>query len=347
MSNPSVDVVIPAYNASRFIAETIQSVFAQTYLPRKIIVVDDGSTDNTVEIIKSFESELIELISIENGGVSRARNIGIKASDADYIAFLDADDIWEPSKLEAQLRQLRRKPEAGVCYAGSQLIDDAGVEIENAIGVPYVRGQVFEDIVYYERPMYGSASSVIAARDILFQTNLFDETMQFSEDVDLWAHLASVTEFEYVSQPYVKIRVHSSSATRNKSWGKERKILLQHFYYLNKFANTHSIPSHMIKVHKNRIIRLFFNYPSKVMQILSFYRLLRHKSPHLANQMGYKNFSFFTFNIFWLIASEAFYRIATRAVPLKRIKLLFSEGTIFFSKSKKYSPDVEFMRKKR
>lgn len=344
---PSVDVVIPAYNASRFIAETIQSVLNQTYLPRKIIIVDDGSTDNTVEIIKSFKSELIELISVENSGVSRARNIGIKASKADYIAFLDADDIWEPGKLEAQLRQLRRKPEAGVCYAGSQLIDDAGADIENAIGVPYVCGQVFEDIVYYERPIYGSASSVVVERAILLQTNLFDETMQFSEDVDLWAHLALVTEFEYVSQPYVKIRIHSSSATRNKSWDKDLKILLQHFYYLNKFANTHSIPSHMIKVHKNRIIRLFFNYPSRLTQFLSFYRLLRHKSPYLANQMGYKAFPFFMLNIFWITAYEVFHRIRTRAVPFKRLKLFFSEGTIFFSKSKKYNPDVEFVRKKR
>ncbi len=344
---PSVDVVIPAYNASRFIEETIQSVLDQTHLPRKIIIIDDGSMDNTVEIVKSFKSDLIELTSVENGGVSRARNIGIKASEADYIAFCDADDIWEPGKLEAQLRQLRRKPDAGVCYAGSQLIDDAGVEIENAIGVPYVRGHVFEDIVYYERPIYGSASSVVVEREILLQTESFDEKMQFSEDVDLWAHLALVTEFEYVSQPYVKIRVHASSATRNKSWDKDLKILLQHFYYLNKFADTHPIPSHMIRVHKNRIIRLFFNYPSKVMQILSFYRLLRHKSPHLANQMGYRNFPFFMLNIFGIIAREAFCCIRTRAVPFKRLQLLISEGTIFFSKSKKYNPDVEFVRKKR
>lgn len=347
MSDPSIDVIIPAYNASRFIAETIQSVLAQTYLPRKIIIVDDGSTDKTVEIVKSFESELIELISVENSGVSRARNIGIKASEAEYIAFLDADDIWEAGKLEAQLRQLRRKPEAGVCYAGSQLIDNAGVEIENAIGVPYVRGQVFEDIVYYERPIYGSASSVVVKRDILLQTELYDETMQFSEDVDLWAQLSLLTEFEYVTQPYVKIRVHSLSVTRNKNWKKDLKILLQHFYYLNKFANRHSIPSHMIRVHKNRIIRLFFNYPLKLMKAFTFYRLLRHKSPYLANQMGYRNFPFFMLNIFWITACEAFYRIRTRAMTFKRLKLLLLEGTIFFSKSKKYNPDVAFIRKKR
>ena len=208
-------------------------------------------------------------------------------------------------------------------------------------------GQVFEDIVYYERPIYGSASSVVVKRDILLKTELFDETMQFSEDVDLWAHLALLTEFECVKQPYVKIRVHSTSSTRHKSWDIARKILLQHFYYLNKFANTHTLPSHMIKVHKNRIIRLFFNFPSKVMQILSFYRLLRHKSPHLANQMGYRNFPVFIFNIIWITTYEALYRLRKRAMLLERLKLLFSEGTIFFSKSKKYKPDVDFINKKR
>jgi glycosyltransferase involved in cell wall biosynthesis len=347
MPNLSIDVVIPAYNASRFIEETIRSLLAQTYLPRKIIIVDDGSTDNTVEIIKSFKSELIELISVENGGVSRARNIGIKASEAEYVSFLDADDIWEPSKLEAQLRQLKQKPEAGVCYAGSQLINDAGVEIKNTTGTPYVRGKVFEDIVFYERPIYGSASSVIVSRDILLQTDLFDETMQFSEDVDLWAHLALLTEFEYVTQPYVKIRVHSYSATRNKSWKKDLKIVLQHFYYLNKFANTYSIPRHMIRAHKNRIIRLFFNYPSKLTCIYTFYTSLKNKSPHLADQMGYKTFPFFMLNIFCITAREAFYHIRTRAVPFQRLKLLFLEGTIFFSKSKNHNPNVEFVRKKR
>lgn len=344
---PSVDVVIPAYNADRFILETIQSVLDQTYLPRKIIIVDDGSTDNTVEIVKSLESDLIKLISIKNGGVSRARNIGIKASDADFIAFLDADDIWAPYKIEAQLRQINSNPSSAVCYSGSQLIDEEGNEIENALGEPYVRGQVFEDIVYYERPIYGSASSVIVSRDVLLKTDLFDETMQFSEDVDLWARLALLTEFDYVIQPHVKIRVHPFSATRSKNWEKEKKILLQHFYYINKFLSNHILPKEMIRLHKNRIIRLFFNYPSNIKDFFSFYFLLRQGCPKLVNQMGCKNIFLFIGDIFWIALCELLHRVKSRALPIKRLELFLSERTIFFSKSKNYNPDVEFLRKKR
>ena len=345
---PSVDVIIPAYNASRFIYETIQSVLNQTLLPHKIIVVDDGSTDETVEIVKSFESNLIELISVKNGGVSRARNIGINASlEADYIAFLDSDDIWAPTKLEAQLRQLGRNPAAGVCYSGVQLIDEMGSEIENTQGEPYVRGQVFKDIIYYDHPIYGSASSVIVSKNVLLQTNLFDETMQFSEDIDLWARLALLTEFDYASSPHVKIRIHSSSATRNLSWKKSQEILLQHFYYLNKFANQYNFSKETMIMYQLRIIRLFFNYPSKLLKIFSFYYLWKESSPHLLNQLGYKNVLIFIGNIFWITSCEAFQRIRTRAMLVKRLKLFFLERTIFFSKSKKYNPDVESIRKKR
>ena len=105
-------MVIPAYNASRFIGETIQCVLNQTLLPRKIIVVNDGSTDQTVDIVEGFQSERIELISVKNGGVSRARNLGIRASQADYIAFLDADDLWHVDKLNAQMEALTSPPPA-------------------------------------------------------------------------------------------------------------------------------------------------------------------------------------------------------------------------------------------
>lgn len=344
---PSVDVIIPAFNANQFIAETIKSVLSQTHLPRHIIVVDDGSTDNTTDIVKGFKSNIIRLISVQNGGVSRARNVGIYAADADYIAFLDADDVWVPCKLQEQLLKLKKNTSAGVCYTGSQLIDSEGVHIEDAIGVPYVRGWVFQDIVYYERPIYGSASSIIVARDLLLQTDLFDESMQFSEDVDLWARLALLTEFDFVSEPLVKIRVHSNSATRNKSWNKDAEILLQHFYYINKFLPKYTIPKEAIDVQKNRIVRLFFSYPYKLPQIGSFYKALRRRAPDLAIAMKFDNFVFMILGIGNVTINQAFARLVTRALPFQRLKLLFSEGTIFFSKSKKYNADVEFLKKRR
>ena len=122
----SIDVIIPAYNASKYIAETIESVLAQTLLPNKIIIVDDGSTDDTVEIVEKFYFDLIEVISIPNGGVSQARNVGIHASNADYIAFLDADDLWEPEKLSAQAQALELHPHKKAVYSYAIMVNELG-----------------------------------------------------------------------------------------------------------------------------------------------------------------------------------------------------------------------------
>lgn len=344
---PSVDVIIPTYNSSKFISQTIQSVMTQTHLPNKIIIVDDGSSDSTLEIISSYPYDLIELIKLEHGGVSRARNTGIRASTSDYIAFLDSDDLWERNKLEAQLRQLMRNPRASVCYAGAQLIDDMGVDIKNAVGVPYIKGNILKDIVYHERPIYGSASSVIVERKKLLQTELFDETMQYSEDVDLWAHLSISSEFDYVSQPYVKIRVHASSTSRNRDWDKDLKILLHHFHYLNKFSERYLFPYKTTYTHKIRIIALFFKYPTKSFYIMKFFKLFKKQAPSLCRQMNHHNFFSFFMNILWIIIYESYINIKTQAKIYSRLKLFFTEGTIFFSKSKNYNSDVEFIYKKR
>ena len=99
---PKVSVVIPTYNSSQFIVETLESVFAQTYKDYEIIVVDDGSTDNTKEVLQPYTSR-IKYIYKENGGPASARNVGIKSAQGEYIAFLDSDDRWLPEKLEKHI----------------------------------------------------------------------------------------------------------------------------------------------------------------------------------------------------------------------------------------------------
>jgi len=343
---PTVDVIIPAFNASRFIKETIQSVLDQTYLPRKIIVVDDGSTDDTVSIIRSFDNELIELITTTNGGVSRARNIGIEASSADYIAFLDADDVWLPEKLALQLEALEQSPEARVVYCGTSLIDDISYDISDSIGVPYISGDVFEDIVFYERPVFGSASSVVVQRAILNKTELFDESMRFSEDVDLWARLSLLSKFTFAEAPCVKIRVHQHSATRIQSWEKDMSVILQHFYYVNKFACTNTLPESNLLIHRRRVIRLFFSRGAKKRHYLSFCMKFSRSAPCLFNQMG-GNIPIFSLHLLKILGHEVLSRIRSRLLLLDRIKLFVTEGTVFFSNSKAYNKDVEFSRRKK
>lgn len=343
---PTVDVIIPAFNASRFIKETIQSVLDQTYLPKKIIVVDDGSTDDTISIIRSFDSDLIQLITTDNGGVSRARNIGIRASSADYVAFLDADDVWLPEKLALQLEALEQSPEAKVVYCGTSLIDDMSRDMPDSIGVPYISGDVFEDIVFFERPVFGSASSVMVERANLNKTELFDESMRFSEDVDLWARLSLLVQFAYAKDPCVKIRVHQHSATRLPSWEKDMSVILQHFYYVNKFACTYDLPESNLSIHRRRVIRLFVSKGAKKRHYLSFCMKFSRSAPYLFKQMG-GNLPIFSLHLLRILGHEVLSRMKSRLLLRERINLFLSEGTVFFSNSKAYNKDVEFSRREK
>ena len=112
-----VSVIIPAFNAQKFIVETVTSVLNQTYENLEVIVVDDGSKDNTFRILTDTFGKQIKIIQKENGGVSSARNTGIDSANGDYIAFLDADDYWLPYKLEVQLKSFEIYPDSGVCYS--------------------------------------------------------------------------------------------------------------------------------------------------------------------------------------------------------------------------------------
>jgi glycosyltransferase involved in cell wall biosynthesis len=342
----TVDVIIPAFNASRYIGETIQSVLNQTYQPRKIIVIDDGSTDDTRSIVRSFDNDLIDLISVENGGVSRARNIGIRASSAEYVAFLDADDVWRADKIALQIEALKQHPDAKVVYSGTSLINDVSLDIPDSTGVPYIRCDVFEDILFFERPVFGSASSVMVYRSTLNRTGFFDESMSFSEDVDLWARLALLTHFTYTEEPCVRIRVHQDSVTRSKNWHKDVLVILQHFYYVNKFAGDIDLPEFNLLIHRRRIIRLFFSKNSKISYYFTFCNKFSQMAPFLFKQMGGSVFrvSFEVFKILW---EEALSRVKDRLLFSQRLRLFLSEGTLFFSNSKAYNKDCEFNRRKK
>lgn len=129
MSGIPVAVVIPAYNAGDFVAQTLQSVIDQTHKALEIIVVDDGSTDETASICRRFAAAdpRIQILSTENRGVAAARNTGIEASKADYIAFLDADDLWHPTYVERMLSALHPLPASwGAVYALHRFVDSEG-----------------------------------------------------------------------------------------------------------------------------------------------------------------------------------------------------------------------------
>jgi len=203
-----VSVVIPVRNADRYLEDTLQSVFAQTYPHIQVIAVDDGSQDRSVDILERHSDRLV-LIKQKNSGAAAARNRGVRVAKGKWIAFLDADDLWSPDKIQRQLDACGR-----CAWSYTDVIFMGGVNDgrkDSDLNKKY-QGRVLEMLVCNN---FISTSSVLIHRDVYLDAGGFSETLQSIEDWELWIRLASVHEIAYVDEPLVKYRVHSSSSSRN------------------------------------------------------------------------------------------------------------------------------------
>ena len=212
---PKVSVVMPAYNFGRFLGEAIQSVLDQTFEDFEVIVVDDGSTDNTKEVVSSFPDTRVRYIYQENRGVSAAQNVGISASRGEYIAFLGADDIWLPQKLELQERAMDSNPQAGVVYSDLYYLDSATGIVTGTffqqLKFPPPRGRVLN---WFTQQFFGHPSTLLVRRDVFARVGMFDEALSGAEDNDMLFRIASHFEFEVICEPLIKYRRHASQVTQ-------------------------------------------------------------------------------------------------------------------------------------
>ncbi len=226
--NPyEIDVIIPVFNSEKYLAETLTSVQKQTLLPARIIVVNDGSTDKTAEIIASFsqsDGRIIPLDLPQNRGESAARNAGIETSSAPFVAFLDADDIWLPEKLETQVEVFQQGgPETGFVHSSYFSINAVGDIITDANVVPPTRrGDIFRPLLLRGNFVSGSASSVLVRRTVLDQAGSFDEGLLYGADWDMWIRLARISHVDFTPKAVVGIRAHDQSGSR-RAW-RERSI---------------------------------------------------------------------------------------------------------------------------
>lgn len=222
----SIDVVIPLFNCEKYIISAIASAQIQTANINKIIVVDDGSTDNGPTLVKQLlqKDNRICLIQGANHGPSAARNEGIKFSKAEFIAFLDSDDIWDENKISMQLKAMDSAKGIAFVHTLAQAIDAQG----NHLGlIPLGRKEIdkkqpivtiksdFEAIRSGASIIYGSASSVLARRLMLIEAGCFDTTMRIAEDWDLWARLAQRGPVGFINRPLALIRINQESAQRS------------------------------------------------------------------------------------------------------------------------------------
>jgi glycosyltransferase involved in cell wall biosynthesis len=209
---PLVSVIIPAYNASLWIGETITSVIEQDYKHYEIIVVNDGSTDNTADIVESFGTA-VRCIYKENGGQASARNTGITAATGKYVAFLDADDLWIKDKLKLQVAQLEETG-AKWGYADSFAFDGQSKEILYKFSDNQTQhsGDILKALF---STCFIPSPTAIVQRSVFSTVGLFNEEsrMRNREDWEMWLRIAAVYPIVSISVPLAYYRVHSASAT--------------------------------------------------------------------------------------------------------------------------------------
>ena len=236
-----MSVVIPAYNAARTVGAAVDSVLTQTAGELELIVVNDGSTDDTARIVGSRSDPRLRCVTTPNQGVAAARNHGIALSSGDYVAFLDADDVWKPEKLARQVRAMQHDPACGLSFVTAQLVDDelrpVGVDLA-ADRVDYTKALLIEGNV-----IAGSASSAVLRRDALEAAGPFDVDLSQCADWDLWLRLSRLTRFRLIVEPLVLLRAGPGTMSSDPALlERDTFRLLEKF-----FADPASAPYHHLR----------------------------------------------------------------------------------------------------
>lgn len=205
---PSVSVIIPTYNCASMLKEAIQSVLEQTYADYEVIVVDDGSIDNTCEVVNTFTDERIRYVFQENRGRSAARNHGINLAQGKYIAFLDSDDLFLPTKLEKQVSCMEKNPGVLLSHTSYLRVNVRGEFIAEVKSGTF-SGKVYPNIL---RRCPTATPTVMIRKEALGENLRFEETIHIGEDVILWTQLAKKSKFIGITEPLTKVRIHGGNA---------------------------------------------------------------------------------------------------------------------------------------
>jgi glycosyltransferase involved in cell wall biosynthesis len=209
---PLISVIISVYNGEKTIRETIESVLNQTFTDFELIVIDDGSQDATLEIVSSIPDPRLKVFSHPNAGQAASNNWGLSLSTGEYIAFLDADDLWTPDKLEVQLKALQDNPQAAVALSWTDHIDESGQFLRQGPH-PSVKGDAYGKLLLAD--FVGSGSNPLIRRQALNEVGDFEVSLAPAADWDLWLRLAARYDFVVVPFPQIFYRQCQNSVTTN------------------------------------------------------------------------------------------------------------------------------------
>jgi len=213
-----VSVIIPTYNRAHVLKSAVDSVLAQTFQDFELLIIDDGSTDNTREFVATTYGDRVRYVYQENRGVSCARNLGIRRSSGEFIALLDSDDAWMPEKLERQIEAMALHPDISLCHTEEIWIRN-GVRVNPKKKHRKYGGSIFP----YCLPLCViSPSSAVLRRSIFDEVGMFDETLPACEDYDLWLRITRAHDVLFLDEPLiVKYGGHADQLSR-QYWGIDR-----------------------------------------------------------------------------------------------------------------------------
>lgn len=223
---PTIGVVIPTFNQAKFLPMSIEGVLGQDLKPAQVVVINDGSTDETESVLREFGSR-IEWITIPNSGVSAARNRGLALLNTDLVAFCDSDDVWSTRKLSMQVARLRLFPDSLWCHAAVELIDEDGDRV--GLQSEGAEGWALGPLVQLQAPaILGGGSGVLVDRQVVIKIGGFREDLSTSADWHLFARLAAISRVSFVDEPLLHYRLHSRGMHNNvNKWKVDMRMAIR------------------------------------------------------------------------------------------------------------------------
>ncbi|MBV9469465.1 MAG: glycosyltransferase family 2 protein [Abitibacteriaceae bacterium] len=266
-SGPAVSVIIPVYNRSRYLTQAIDSALNQTLPPAEIIVVDDGSTDNTPDVMGSY-GHRIRSVRQTNAGVSAARNTGLRMAEGDLIAFLDSDDIWLPQKLELQVKRFMAEPDIGAVHCGVMDIDAEGNPLNRH--PDGLEGWLAKEMLLIRGPsILCPGSTGLISRAALEVAGEFDVGISAAEDWDFFYRIALRYKIGYVPEVLMYYRHHGANGHRNLSKFEYGSLLA----FAKAFENA---PPEIAKLRRQSFGNLHMNLAGSFFQAKQYGKFIRH-----------------------------------------------------------------------
>jgi len=287
-----VSVMMPAYNAESYIGQAIESVLAQSNANWELVIVDDGSEDRTAEVASGFDDKRIKIVQQMNGGEAAARNTALRHVQGEFLAFLDADDLYLPNHLALTVAYLTSHPQADGVYTDGYYIDQTGRQLQSLSSRrrgPF-EGNLFEEIVYGS-DVFGPPACVLLRTNLINnQALIFDEDIVIGPDWDFFTKFAEVGNFGYLDQVTCLYRLHMSNISVRT--GLKRRALELAKCRINaiKLKNFHNLSVHVkTEVFYDLLINLLIDFPERqtdVTQLEEFIELPKHEQARLLRLMA-------------------------------------------------------------